>query len=182
MSFALALIGVAAACTLIDPLDDISGGAPKNSGKKGTSSTSGSSSTSGDDDDATTGSSTSSTSGRTGFACSGQNEHEPNDAVGQDSLLSTSTVTFCGTLAGGTADVDRWKFANTTGRNIQITVTIDAQSDLRISMRSGSNQTSGNAGGTNISSLGIGETLTLTLTAPTGVTTDIGYQIIFTAN
>jgi hypothetical protein len=178
-SFALALTGVAAACTLIDPLDDVSGGAPKNSGKKDASSTS-SSGSADDDDDAMAATSTSSTSGSAGSFCAGQKENEPNDAVGEESLLSASQVTSCGTLKGGAADVDRWKFTNTAGHDVQITVTIDAPSELRVSTQSGSSQTSGNAGDTNISSLGPGETMTVTLTAVTGATQDIAYQIFFT--
>jgi hypothetical protein len=181
-SFALALGGAIVACTLIDPLDDVSGGAPKNSGKKDAASSASSSSSgaAGDDDDAATVTTTSSSSGSTASVCPGQKEHEPNDAAGQESPLSSSQVTSCGTLQGGAADVDRWKFTNTTGHSIQITVTIDAPSDVRVTLEAGGSQATSNAGATNISSLAAGESLTLTLTAPTGATQDIAYQIFFT--
>lgn len=183
-SFALVVTGVAAACTLIDPLDDISGGPKATSEKKdgSSSSSSGASSGSSSGNDATSGTSSSSSSGAPGFACSGQKEQEPNDTAGQATALTATGVNFCGTLTGGAADVDRWRFTNTTGQDLQIVVTVDAESNVDLTIQSGSNQTTGSAGGRLVSSLAPGEVLALTLSASGNTTQNIGYHIVFAAN
>src|SRR5689334_13765760 len=128
--FGLVLTGVFAACTLIDPLDDITGGATttKDSGKKdgasSSSGTTGTSSGSGDDDDvvfndASSSGSTTSSSGSTTF-CNGPKEVEPNDTGNGSQLVNPVS---CGAI-NSPGDVDRWFFKNSGTTSLTILMQI----------------------------------------------------------
>ncbi|MBX3225998.1 MAG: hypothetical protein KIT84_29515 [Labilithrix sp.] len=118
--FALALtLGLLAACTLIDPLDDVSAEA----GKPRPDSGAGPPPRPGDDDDddvTDAGADTSASSpplvfGEDEFSCDGFLEREPNNSGGQANPLPSGKV--CAKLTGGSADVDvyRYAYTNKTG-------------------------------------------------------------------
>lgn len=187
-AFGLVLTGVFAACTLIDPLDDISGGSPaaKDSGRKdGASASSGSSGTSSgaadDDDDLdaarSSSGSTSSSSGST-ILCSGPQEVEPND-TGTPSTISSALS--CGTISGP-GDIDRWTFKNSGTTTLQIFLKVQASTTLNVSVQSGGDSSNTNSGSSVVTSLAAGATLTLQITTLTGDLGPIAYRIEFAAN
>lgn len=183
----LALAGVFVACTLIDPLDDISGG-KGDAGKKGSSaSSSGSSSSSGsgDDDDVIDASSSSSSSGSTSsssgsstFSCNGPKESEPDDAT--PSMLASPIS--CGTISGP-GDVDRWSFKNNGTQTLQIFMKVEVDNtQLLVQVQTAGGSNSANSGGNILTSLDPGDTLKLQLTTLNGELGNVAYRIDFASN
>lgn len=186
--FGVLVTAVFAACTLIDPLDDISSGsgAKRSSSKDGSaaSSTSGSTSSSstggvGDDDDATgtssSSSSTSSSSGTSGFACNGPREVEPNETTGNP----LASPECCGSVSADDL-VDRWTFTNDTGGELSVQFRVDAPSPIQVNIQAGSNILAGSAGSTQTSNLPAGAKVLLQITPKT--TGTIPYRISFATN
>lgn len=185
--FGVLVTAVFAACTLIDPLDDISSGSgpKKTSPKDGSaaSSTSGSTSSSstggvGDDDDATatsSSSSSSSSSGTSGFPCNGPREVEPNETTGSP----LASPECCGTVSPDDL-VDRWTFTNDTGGELSVQFRVDAPSPIQVNIQAGSNVLSGGAGSTQTSNLAAGAKVLLQITPKTAGT--IPYRISFETN
>lgn len=183
--FGVLVTAVFAACTLIDPLDDISSGSgPKKASPKdgsAASSTSGSTSSSGgvgDDDDATatsSSSSSSSSSGTSGFACSGPREVEPNETTGSP----LASPECCGAVSADDL-VDRWTFTNDTGGELSVQFRVEAPSPIQVNIQAGSNLLSGGAGSTQTSNLPAGAKVLLQITPKTAGT--IPYRISFETN
>lgn len=188
--FGLSLTAVLAACTLIDPLDDISGGAPKGdegsgekndaSGSSGSASSSSSGGAGDDDDDASTSSSSSSGSSSSGdvtILCTGPDEQEPNEMI--PSPLSSPQS--CGVLTKGSADVDLWAFKNDTTETVQVTLRVDGPAPIMLKVSAGSNLIISNSGSSKLTKLDAGEVLVMELKASNTTTEDIPYRILFVA-
>ena len=164
------LLTGATACTLLDPLDDVSGGAPQ--GHRSSSSSSGA----GTDASPTTSSSGSSSGGAT---CS-QFEREPNDSAASANRIEGTDVSVCGFLPNGSDDVDQWSFENTTGNDLRILIEAKTNNGVTLTLQDG--RSAKGPVGQLSSTLGPNETLTLTIGASSVVTEDLGYWVHFTAN